>query len=391
MEQIEPSPAPPLIVPSSNLPAFSTAPPADHIDSREPAPRPVWVRHLLTLSIWAFALWLLLYFFDGVKFVLLCLLATIAVASILRPLVDRVPGPRPLRGAVVGLGFLLTAAGVLLLLGWLLSKPIAREFKQWPQTRANLEEVVEHVGQRLQLRHTLTLESATAPVRRFIFGEGGGHVLGRSADILSQMLVALALVFVGNIYLLVEPEGKLMGHLLRMLPAQRRVDLQRAIDELEPRLRWWLIGLLISMTIIGVISWLGYWIVGLKFALPLALFAGLAEVVPNIGALTATLVAVCFAATQGTGVVIGVLVVHSITLFIESHVILPLVMRRAVHLPPVVTLFTVVLWAEVLGPGGLILALPLDLVIWTLAETFLMQPNEKTEHPLHREAPANTS
>jgi predicted PurR-regulated permease PerM len=166
-----------------------------------------------------------------------------------------------------------------------------------------------------------------------------------------------------------------------MLPAARGASLRLGLNDLQWKMRWWLIGVLISMGIIGALSWVGYWLVGLQFALPLAIFAGLAEIVPNIGALTAFGVALVVGATQGTGVLVGVIVVHSITLTIEAHFIMPVVMRGAVNLPPLVTIFTVVLWSEVLGFGGLLMAVPLDLLIWTMAEHFLLRPARPDKPP----------
>src|SRR5690606_10025174 len=126
----------------------------------------------------------------------------------------------------------------------------------------------------------------------------------------------------------------------------------------------WLGGTLAAMTVVGIGTWIGYGVVGLRSAGPVAILAGLAEIVPNFGPLFAFLVALLFAAAQGKGVVIGVIIVYVILQGLESYVLQPLVMRRAVHMPPVVTLFTIVFWSMVFGAAGLVLAIPINLVIW---------------------------
>jgi predicted PurR-regulated permease PerM len=369
----------------------------EHADSLPRAPRrpiPVWAKPLAAIFVWGAALYLLLNFFGSVKMVLLDFLAACALAAMLRPLTDRLPGPQWLRGAVVGLGFIVVVAAALAGLGWLLAKPVEKQMAQWPELRQHLDRLLESIGQRFGL-HNLTVGTLLHRFAMFATGGSSGEgaspaagvagaatrVISHTAEFASDLGVTLALVFVGSVYLLIERRGRLTDPLIQMVPMPRRADLGGFFADLEPQLRGWLIGVLFSMAIIGVLSWLGYWIVGLQFALPLAIFAGAAEIAPNIGALTATAVTALVAATQGPGILAGVLVVHSITLFIEAHFITPLIMRRAVDIPPVVTIFSVVLWAQILGFGGLILAIPLDLLIWTALDRFVRNSHARNFVP----------
>ena len=61
---------------------------------------------------------------------------------------------------------------------------------------------------------------------------------------------------------------------------------------------------------------------------------------------------------------------------IESWVLLPLMMKRAVRIPPLVTLFMIVLWARLFGVPGLILAIPIDLTRWTFLDRFVLHQRE---------------
>ncbi len=344
--------------PSSSPPASPPAPPAGPARPRFV----VRVRWLLTLGVWATALVLFLYFFAAIRPILLDLLFAATIAAMLRPLLRWAPGPHWLRGLLVGLAFVVVVAGVLALLGWLLTAPVQRELAHW--------------GQRLGMQETPDVQTLASRFFANALGSGSAtHVLSSAADLLSHILVTLALVFVGMIYLLVEPAGRLTRPLVAPLNPRRRTQLQKTFDDLDGRLRYWLLGVILSTGLIGTLSWFGYYFVNLQFALPLAIFAGLAEIVPTVGALTASAVAILVAATQNSAFTfLGVIIVHSITLMIESYIILPLIMRRAVLVPPAVTLFTVVLWAKLLGIGGLILALPLDLVIWTVYQNFILAP-----------------
>jgi predicted PurR-regulated permease PerM len=93
------------------------------------------------------------------------------------------------------------------------------------------------------------------------------------------------------------------------------------------------------------------------------------------------LVALLVAATEGGAIVVKVLVVWAIVQTLESYVLQPVVMKRAVRIPPLVTLFSVVFWGKVFGLGGLLLAIPLDLVVWSFA-SHLLGPSVERVGPL---------
>ena len=90
------------------------------------------------------------------------------------------------------------------------------------------------------------------------------------------------------------------------------------------------------MTTVGLVSTVGYLIVGLKMAIPLGLLTGFAEIVPTLGPFAALVIALLFALTQSPGTVFGVLIVYSFVQLLESYVLLPMVIKKTTHIPPVV-------------------------------------------------------
>jgi predicted PurR-regulated permease PerM len=158
----------------------------------------------------------------------------------------------------------------------------------------------------------------------------------------------------------------------RLLPARRRPQLKRALESLEPQLRWWTLGSLFNMVVTGITSWAGYALVlGTQQAAPLAVLAALGELIPNIGPMLAFVVALIFAAPQGGGAMLGVTAVYVVLQTVESYILVPMVTRKTVEIPPVVTLFSVVFWGKVFGPVGLLMAIPLNLVVWSFVTNFL--------------------
>src|SRR5690606_4811736 len=92
------------------------------------------------------------------------------------------------------------------------------------------------------------------------------QVLSTTTNLLTAVLLALAFIFFGSIFILIEKEQCFLAPLQKMLPRRRRSELVAMVDDLEPKLRWWQIGTLISMAVVGVLSGVGYSIAGLEFA-----------------------------------------------------------------------------------------------------------------------------
>jgi predicted PurR-regulated permease PerM len=337
----------------------------------------VRVHSLVTVAVAIVALWLFLHFFSAGKILLLGLLAAGTVAATLRPVAERIPGARWVGALVAGIGFTLLAAAVLVLLSWFLADAIRGQLADWPHLRDQLNGVLARWSERFGLGEPVTVRGLGADTMRFLAGGNIEQAVSQATTVATSVGIALAFAFIGSIYLLTERSDRLLRPVERLFPPARRPALARAVEALEPRLRWWFLGTIASMVLVGLASWAGYAVIGLRFALPLALVAGALEIVPTIGPLLTFAVALLVAATQGTTQLLGVVVVYSVVQVVESYLILPLVMERAVRIPPIVTLATVILWGNVFGPAGLLLALPLDLLVWTVLETFVAHRDDE--------------
>jgi predicted PurR-regulated permease PerM len=366
--------------------------------------------------VWAVVLILFLYFFAALSTVLLGVLGAAIVAVTLHPLARFIPGRPGVAAAVLGLALIATVGSLLLALSWPLAKPIRHELEQWPKTRQSVndflarmtakvgisdqptaEELVaaqkteaarqdlpsqaqltqkqlKDVEDRLRAEKRLTVEKILGNIGNFLAGEGGQQLFSRSADMSLGILLWLVFIFVGSIFLLADSNQTLLGPILLLAPRRQRDNLRQMLEELGPRLRRWVVGTLLSMAIVFCASLCGYLVIGLEFAVPLALLAGLCEIVPTVGPATSAVTACIFAAATGTGAtVVGVLCVWAIIQSIEAWIILPLIMRGAVKIQPAVMLFSIVLWGKLFGVPGLMLAIPIDLTLWTIAQHFIIR------------------
>lgn len=138
------------------------------------------------------------------------------------------------------------------------------------------------------------------------------------------------------------------------------------IGQLELRLGSWVNAEILLMTIIGALSYIGYTILGLRYAVPLAIFAGLLEAVPSIGPTVATALAalVGFTISPLTGVL--AIIVGTLIQQLENNIIVPRIMKKTVGFHPLVTILLIASGAKLGGVVGAILALPIFLTFETI-------------------------
>ncbi len=333
--------------------------------------KPVWVYPLASVAAWGIGVAIVFRFFDTLRFIFLGFLAACCLAAALRPLRDRLPGPPGLRAVMAGLIPLVVTVLILAGISYLLAVRVADQVAHWPETRQEIDRVLANVSWRLHIAPPLTVQSVGDQVSNYFSYGGGANIATATAAKLSYILVALAMLFFGSLYLLSSRWDELETPMLKAFPPRRRQQVNAAIIDIDLRLRWWTIGSAIDMTAVAVITGIAFTIIGLDMAIPLAIVTGAFEIVPTLGPIAAFLIAVVFAATQGVNMIIGVSITYILTHIVESYILVPFVMKRTVYMPPVITLFSVVLWGEIFGPPGLIMALPLNLVLVSFADRLL--------------------
>jgi len=138
-------------------------------------------------------------------------------------------------------------------------------------------------------------------------------------------------------------------------------------------------GQLIDMAVIGVVTGAGLFFLGVKLSLTLAVIAAVCNFVPYIGALAGSVPAIVVALSQGWHMAIYVAALFVVVQTLEGNLVAPLIQRRTVELPPVVTLLSQTVLGTLFGPFGLILATPITAAVMVLVkkvfiETVLDEP-----------------
>lgn len=198
-------------------------------------------------------------------------------------------------------------------------------------------------------------------------GGGGGAPSGLQQAAQSAFAAAsatiggvgnLVIILIVGVYLAVEPGLYLRG-IVKLFPLPRRPRIAEVLDEVAHTLRAWLTGQLIAMAVIAVVSGVGLWLLGIPFALLLALIAGLTNFIPNIGPLIGLTPALLVAFGVSPWHPLYVFLLYCLVQSIESYLLTPRIQRRAVDLPEVVTIMAQVVLGLLGGVLGLLLATPM--------------------------------
>lgn len=198
---------------------------------------------------------------------------------------------------------------------------------------------------------------------------GGGSLSGFGRTLLSfgSSLADLLVVLFAGIYLATQPSFYRSG-IIKLIPPRRRKLADEAMVESERALRLWLKGQAIAMVIVGFLTGLGLWLLGVPSALTLGLLAGLLEFVPFVGPLIAAIPAILLSLIAGPETTLWVFILYLGVQQLEGNVLSPMIQQYVVDLPGVVLLFSLIGFGTLFGTIGVILAAPLAVVTLVLVK-----------------------
>lgn len=197
------------------------------------------------------------------------------------------------------------------------------------------------------------------------------NIVKVSIGIFGNFIALFILIFV-SFYLLLERKN--LDEYLSRLFGSADEKAGRIIDKLEKRIGEWVRAQITLMIIVGVMCYIGLRLLGIDFALPLALLAGVLEVIPNIGPVLSAIPAVLagLAVSPLTG--IAVVALYFLVQQLENNIIVPQVMARGVGVNPLLTILALIVGFRLGGVLGTILAIPTVILIETLVSTYLESP-----------------
>jgi predicted PurR-regulated permease PerM len=188
-------------------------------------------------------------------------------------------------------------------------------------------------------------------------------VLGGVADVLLSTLIVIFI----SLYLLADPEMHLDG-LIKLFPLWYRRRAREIFARLDLTLRGWLRATIISMVFVGVATWGGLAVLGIRQAAALGVLAGLLSFVPNFGPIIALVPSVAVGLVQAQQNIGWIIVVIYGVSFIQSQVVGPLLVAESIKLPAVLVLLGQIVAGAFLGFLGIMLAVPLTAIVMVLVQ-----------------------
>lgn len=317
---------------------------------RPSAPTTLLLTALAGLLLW-FGAAAFLVLFAGV-------LSAVFLRSLAEELVSRTPLSRAFALATVTLALLAVAAGF----GALAAPEVA---KQVDELGERIPEVVDAASNALGgYRWGVEfIEQASTQLQ-----ESSAALAGQALKAFQGVIggvVSLFFVPLFGVYLAAESERYQQG-VAALFPKDLSPMVLDVLTEMGYTLRWWLVGQAVSMTVLGIVSYIGFRLFDIPLALLLALVTALLTFIPTVGPVLAAIPPLLLAISQGPWTLLYVAVFLLALQVSEGSFLTPLVQRQAVDMPPALLLGIQIVASATLGFMGLVLAAPLTVAGMTL-------------------------
>ncbi|HKR96615.1 MAG TPA: AI-2E family transporter, partial [Candidatus Angelobacter sp.] len=305
--------------------------------------------------------------------------AGVLVAVILRAITLFIERHTPLNGMFAYAATLFLIGGGIAGIGFLLVPRIESQVSQLMHTLPDSIQRLEGLLNRSEAGHALVVRGHEA-VQHTRIGSHLPQIASAITDGVTDLIIIVVIGFFGALNPRWYEEG-----LLVLIPEARRERWRSLAGDLQHQLKWWVLGQLLPMIVLGLVSGLGLWILHVQLAWTLGLITGIAIFLPYAGTVLSGIPAVLMGLERSPHTALWVLVLYTILHLLEGYLLTPLVQRKAVRLPPVLTILTQYFFWNVAGILGLAVAAPMASAgIVLVKELYLHVPPEKEVVPEER-------
>lgn len=319
-----------------------------------------------------------LWFLYLVRDIIALLFISVIFVSAIDPVVDYLQGKKIPRSVSVLSIFLI----IIVLVGVAFSfviPPITRQAadlgQNYPVYSQKFTEFFGNI-QRFITQSHINIDTGT------ILGNFGQEVSNFSKNIFSSTLgffsgiISMIVVFSLTFYMTVEEDG-IKKFISGIVPDQYRDYAERMTGRIKRKIGQWMLGQLALMFLVGFFSFFGLYLIDVPYALILAIFAGVMEIIPYIGPIVSAIpgVVLGFLVSPATGFL--ALGVYLLVQQLENHIIAPQVMKKAVGLSPITVILVLLIGAKIGGAMGAILAIPIGTAVSLFVKDFMNARNGK--------------
>lgn len=312
------------------------------------------------------------YFLYLLRDIVLLVLLAILTAAAFYPLIERLERWRFSRtGAVVAvyLGFLAIIVVMVAIFIPLFVSEVKNFAAAWPTYGKSFSGVLSALESYFQ---SFGVEFS----REQFFGEieaglsqSAGNIVATTVNIFSGAIHFVGYFFLA-LYLSLEEDG-IEKFFLALAPERYHARATEFAGKIRARVSRWLGAQLLLMLIVFVIYYVGLSLLGVPYALAIALFGGLVEIIPYIGPIVAAVPAIALGFAEAPVIGFSVLAYYTVAHQLESHIIAPQVMKHSAGLNPVVLIVAVLIGLELGGALGVLLAVPVAMIMGVFVEDFM--------------------
>jgi len=275
----------------------------------------------------------------------------------------------PVEWALLPVAVVLIALASLFV--WFGGPPINAQLAQLIKALPGaMQQIEERLGQypwgQYILSHLASPEATAGQGFRLVTGFTG------IASVAVTILADLIIVVFTAIYFAISPDSYKRG-IVALVPRSKSQRVTEVLDATALTLQHWLLGQGISMLSVGILVALGLWLAGVPMAFLLGVIAGVLEFIPFIGPILAAIPGILIALTQDWTTALYAVVVYIIVQQVENHVLIPLIQKKAVEMPPALVILAVAALGLLFGALGALVATPLMAVIMVWVKMLYVQ------------------
>ena len=299
-------------------------------------------RTVVFITLFLLGLWVIYQILDLILLLFVALIFMSALSPIVKFL-QRLKIPK-------ALGILILYIFILAIIGTILTISFTPLIEQTSRLIAVLPAAISNV---------LQIGNVDQGIFQRELGSITGNLFSFTKTIFDN-LITIILLLVLTFYLLLEREELEKRAATLFVGNEERV--RKLLIDIEEKLGSWLRGQLFLSLIIGLLTFIGLTLLQVPYALPLAIWAGLLEVVPVIGPIISAIPAILLSITISPVLAAGVGAMYFVIQQLENHIVVPQVMGKAVGINPLVVILAIAVGGRLLGIGGALLAVPIVVV-----------------------------
>jgi len=305
-----------------------------------------------------FLVLLAIYFVYFVRDIIVLFFVVLILAASLRPVVSAWEKKIKRLPSVILLVIIFASA--LSIITYLIIPPVITQIKQLVNSLPdfiNRYELFKSVSP--------SIEEGAGSISKNIGGITGG-IWSIASGVFGGFLAFMSVVIM-TVYLLLD-EKDTSKFFLSLVHQDQREQAQALVRKISNKVGDWFRGQMILCSTIGVFVWLGLIILGIPYALILAILAGIFEIIPTIGPIISGTIATLIALQVSPLAALLVVILFVVLNQIENSILVPKIMQKAVGLSPIIVILAVLTGAKTLGATGAVLAVPVAAIVWVVIQ-----------------------